>query len=1016
MLNKLLIKLFGTKHDRDFKRRQPEIDEIRRLFEDFKKLSESDLQKKTLDYKARIADGEPVDEIVPEAFASVMAACHQLLDTKYIVCDLPTIWNMVPYDVQLFGAMDLFKGGIAEMATGEGKTLVATMPLYAHALAGRGAHLVTVNDYLARRDAEWMGLLYRYLGMECGSILSNMEPSERRKVYNYDITYGTNNEFGFDFLRDNMAIRTEDRVQRDFYYAIVDEVDSVLVDEARTPLIISGPVSGGDGTKKYAAIKSKIERVVRKQRELVNRRITEAEKLLEEENEYDAGVKLLQVQRALPKNRRLLKIQKEQGVKRLITRVENDFMRDKNLHILDEELFYTIDEKGHTINISDMGREVIAGSDSGMFVIPDLDEIFREIDEDKGLGVEEKSKKKGTAEARFIEKSENLHNINQLLKAYSLFEKDVDYVVQDGKVVIVDVFTGRLMAGRRFSEGLHSALEAKEGVKIEGETQTMATITLQNYFRMYEILAGMTGTAETEAGEFWEIYKLGVSVVPTNEAVRRIDYEDVVFRTKREKYNAALDEIEEQHRNGKPVLVGTVTVEVSEVLSRMLKRRGIPHSVLNAKHHQQEAEIVAGAGQPGKVTIATNMAGRGTDIKLGEGVVRCTKCGVLADPNEPGTADNLPEDWTVEDCVRNMPCGLHILGTERHESRRIDRQLRGRSGRQGDPGSSRFFLSLEDDLMRLFGSARIAGVMDRLGLEDGEVIEHSMVTKAIERAQKKVEGHNFSIRKHLLEYDDVMNKQREVIYNLRAEALTGENLQESMIDRFETVCGMLVEEQVDTTLEPGKWDLGGLRSRLGRLFLREPAFEYEDPSSLTIEGLEEDAREFALDVYRRREEELGSEVMRDVERFIVLRVVDQKWKDHLYDMDQLKGGIGLRAYGQKDPLLEYKTEGFKLFTELLDRIDEEIITFLFRVRVAVRPEQRAPAPAMKEIHGGVDSYGGREAMAREANQQRAGWATSSPEGGRKKAAPVRVDKKPGRNDPCPCGSGKKYKKCCGIEQ
>ena len=1016
MLNKWLVKFFGTKHQRDFKRKQDEIDVIRDLSDDFKTLSESELQKKTLDFKARIADGEGLEEILPEAFATVVTACRQLLGTKYIVCDIPVTWNMALYDVQIFGAMELFKGGISEMATGEGKTLVATLPLYTHALLGRGAHLVTVNDYLARRDAEWMGLVYNYLGLECGSILSNMEPPQRRKAYNADITYGTNNEFGFDFLRDNMAIRAEDKVQRDFYYAIVDEVDSVLVDEARTPLIISGPVSGGDSTRKYAEVKSKIERVVRKQRELVNRRVTEAEKLLEDDNEYEAGVKLLQVQRALPKNRRLLEILKEQGIKRLVNKVESDFMRDKNLHMLDEELFYTIDEKGHTINISDMGRDAIAGADSEMFVIPDLDGTFREIDEDKGLTSEEKTRKKGAAEAGFVEKSEKLHNINQLLKAYSLFEKDVDYVLQDGKVVIVDVFTGRLMAGRRFSEGLHSALEAKENVKIEGETQTMATITLQNYFRMYEILAGMTGTAETEAGEFWEIYKLGVSVVPTNEPVRRLDYEDIVFRTKREKFKAVLDEIEEQHGNGRPVLVGTVTVEVSEVLSRMLRRRGIPHEVLNAKHHQKEAEIVAGAGQPGRVTIATNMAGRGTDIKLGAGVVRCKKCGVLADQSDPGVADNLPEDWTVEDCVRNMPCGLHILGTERHESRRIDRQLRGRSGRQGDPGSSRFFLSLEDNLMRLFGSARIAGVMDRLGLEEGEVIEHSMVTKAIGRAQKKVEGHNFGIRKHLLEYDDVMNKQREVIYNLRSEALTGENLKESMLERLETVCAMIVDDQIDTSLEPDKWDLAPVSGRLGRLFLREPAFEYEDPSELTIDKLVDDAHEFAVDAYSRREEELSPEVMRDVERFVVLRMVDSMWKDHLYDMDQLKGGIGLRAYGQKDPLLEYKSEGFKLFTELLDKIDQEIISFLFRVRVAVRPEQRPPSPAMSAIHKGVDGYGGSAATAGEAKRQRAGWATSSPEGGRKKIAPVRVDKRPGRNDPCSCGSGKKYKKCCGIEQ
>ena len=1030
MLTNIVTKVFGSKHDRDLKRIQPIVDQINEIYPTLEKLTDEVLRQKTDVFKTKIneatsetreeierleaelradvsdteaTDGsdanqdaspdhdairdrlaelddeereiisEVLDEILPEAFAVVKDACRRLVGKKWNVADTPTLWEMVPYDVQLIGGIVLHEGKIAEMATGEGKTLVATLPLYLNALTGRGAHLVTVNDYLARRDCEWMGKVYEFLGLTSAFITHDMNNDQRRDAYRADITYGTNNEFGFDYLRDNMAVRLDDKVQRRHNYAIVDEVDSVLIDEARTPLIISGPVESTSDAQ-YQAMKPRVEALVRAQTQLANRLVSEGEKLLEEGNEEDAGILLLRATRGFPKHKKLTKLMNEVGVKRLIKRIENDYLRDKRMHEIDEELYYAIDEKGHTIDITDKGREYLSPNDPEMFVLPDLSERTHAIELDEELTSDQKVEAREQLDQEYMKKADSLHSIQQLLRAYSLYEKDVEYVVNDGKVVIVDEFTGRLMAGRRYSDGLHQALEAKEGVKIEGETQTLATITLQNYFRMYDKLAGMTGTAETESSEFWEIYKLDVVVIPTNKPIARQDFEDSIYRTRREKYNAALDEIEDMYRQKRPVLVGTVSVEVSETLSRMLKRRGIPHSVLNAKYHQKEAEIVARAGEPGRVTIATNMAGRGTDIKLGAGVV------------ESG--------------------GLHIIGTERHEARRIDRQLRGRSGRQGDPGSSRFYMSLEDDLMRLFGSDRIANVMDRMGLEEGEVIEHKMVTKSIERAQKRVEGHNFDIRKHLLEYDNVMNQQREVIYDRRNHALRGENLRSEIMEMLSTEVAHLVNVHANTETG-GEWDMETLRFSFQKTFLSDWPLTEEDEGTMPSDEMSEKLARSAVEVYRRKESVLGKDVMRELERMVILRVIDEKWRYHLYEMDQLKDGIGLRAYGQKDPLIEYKREGFNLFEEMLDSLNRDVLKLIFRAQVQ-RPDasyfapRRRPAQAQMVASHQSSTGMGFQGQPQAPSQQQAG-----------KKQPVKLDQKVGRNDPCPCGSGKKYKKCHG---
>jgi preprotein translocase subunit SecA len=1051
MITDLITKVFGSKHERDVKKILPIVEEINQIYEQLQSLSDEELKTKTQEFKQKIKertsqldqqldalkeeftgikthglseeeraevraqreallqqmkevreeikkiDQQTLDEILPEVFAVVKDTCRRLVGKKWDVCGIEIEWNMVPYDVQLIGGVVLHQGKISEMATGEGKTLVATMPMYLNALTGKGVHLVTVNDYLARRDSEWMGEIYKFLGLTVGCIENEMDNAQRVIQYNCDITYGTNNEFGFDYLRDNMAVRAEDRVQRGYNYAIVDEVDSVLIDEARTPLIISGPVSS-DVTQSYMEMKPLVELLFRKQNNLINKLVAEGEELLKEGKEYEAGIKLLTAHRGSPKNKRLMKLSKELGVKKLIQSAELDFMRDKKLHELDELLYFSIDERENNINLDEMGRSLLSPEDQALFVIPDITEGIHEIDSDESLSPDEKLKRKEKLYQLHAERSEKNHSISQLLKAYSLFEKDVEYVVQDDKVMIVDEFTGRLMPGRRYSDGLHQAIEAKEGVKVEGETQTFATITLQNFFRLYDKLAGMTGTAVTEAGEFWEIYKLDVVVIPTNESVRRIDYDDMVYRTRREKYNAIIDEIASLHEAGRPVLVGTVSVEVSETLSRMLKRRGIAHSVLNAKYHQQEAEIISRAGLAGTVTIATNMAGRGTDIKLGSGVVKHPNCRLIT----PDREDGCPYLEEL-DCNKNVPCGLRIIGTERHEARRIDRQLRGRSGRQGDPGSSRFFLSLEDDLMRLFGSDRIAAIMDRLGVQEGEVIKHSMVTKAIERAQKRVEAQNFSIRKHLLEYDDVMNQQREVIYDRRLAVLEGADLKEDVLDLIKTVIESKVEAHTDAKTYPEEWDWISLKQDLLKTFLVDIKFDKNDIVKLHQEDLKEKLYQMALQIYEHKEKMLGEELMRQLERYAMLRTIDDKWKEHLYDIDQLKTGIGLRAYGQRDPLLEYKKEAFALFMQMLQQIDEETLELIFKLQVQERerPGREEPRRQMRAIHQSTVGMGLSETSQAEE------VAPGKPQ-------PVKVGKKIGRNDPCPCGSGKKYKKCCGA--
>ncbi len=993
MFGKVLTKVFGSKQERDVKKVLPTVERINSICEGLRKLSDGELSGKTEEFKGRLAQRENLDDLLPEAFAVVKETCRRLVGKRWEVSGIEIEWDMVPFDVQLVGAVILHQGKIAEMATGEGKTLVATMPIYLNALTGKGVHLVTVNDYLARRDAQWMGKIYESLGLTVGCIQNQMDPEQRKEQYNCDITYGTNNEFGFDYLRDNMAIRLEDRVQRGHYYAIVDEVDSVLIDEARTPLIISGPVSVS--THRYDELHPQVKGMVRKQTVLVNRLVAEGEELLKEGKDYEAGIEILTASRGAPKNKRLMKLLKEQGVKKLIGKVENDYLRDKRMGEIDEQLYYSIDERENSINLMEQGIQLLTPQQRELFVLPDLSVEIHRIDSDDSLSPTDKSRLKDKVYREYAERSEKIHNINQLLKAHSLFEKDVDYVVQDGKVMIVDEFTGRLLPGRRYSDGLHQALEAKEGVRIERETQTLATITLQNYFRLYDKLAGMTGTAETEANEFWEIYKLDVAVIPTNEPVRRIDYDDVIFRTKREKYNAIIKEVARLHQKGHPVLVGTVSVDVSETLSRMLRHQGIPHAVLNAKHHQREAEIVALAGQKGAVTIATNMAGRGTDIKLGPGVVKHPGCRVVALPEEGEVCPYYDELR----CEEDVPCGLRIIGTERHEARRIDRQLRGRSGRQGDPGSSRFYLSLDDDLMRLFGSERIAAVMDKLGVKEGEVIRHPMVTRAIQRAQKRVEAQNFSIRKHLLEYDDVMNRQREVIYDRRLHALEGENLRQDIVEMIAEWIENKISSYVDPKLYPEEWDLEGLNEELRRLFLVEVEFGEVERKKGKDLGLKELVKNAVLATYKSREAELGEEQLRELERLATLQVIDERWKEHLYELDQLKEGIGLRAYGQKDPLVEYKREAFDMFLGLLDQINQEVLEVIFKAQIRPLIAPILQPEEMRELHS-----------------QAQGVVSSTPTPHTPptgKPAPLRVKKKIGRNDPCPCGSGKKYKNCCG---
>ena len=988
MINSLIKKVFGSRSDREMKQLQPMVDEVNQFAEGLLSKSNDDLRARTEELKSSViaareeaeatasktitdkdeiskfillAEHGRLEEILPEAFAMVKETCKRMCGTSWKVVGRDLSWEMVPYDVQILGGVILHRGNVAEMKTGEGKTLVAAFPIFLNALTGRGVHLITVNDYLAQRDAEWMGEVYRRLGLTVGFILNNMTPDQRRQNYNCDITYGTNNEFGFDYLRDNMSLQHDDQVQRDHAYAIVDEVDSVLIDEARTPLIISGAVDAPVDTS-FSDLSPLIQNLVRKQNELVAQIVSEGEALMKEGKDRDAGYKLLQALRGMPKHPKVMKIFQEGGTKKLAYQVESELMRDKKLDEADDDLYFSIDEKTNVIDITEMGRNTLAPDNPDAFVIPDLGELLHDIDEKEDFSKLKKDQEKEKAHQLHADRSGRIHNITQLLRAYTLYEKDVEYVVTDGRVQIVDEFTGRVLSGRRYSDGLHQALEAKEKVTVERETQTLATITIQNYFRMYDKLAGMTGTAETEAEEFGSIYNLEVVGIPTNQPIVRDDRNDLIYKTTREKYNGVIDEIASCHEKGQPTLVGTISVEASELLSRMLKRRSIPHNVLNAKQHASEADIVEMAGQLGAVTIATNMAGRGTDIKLGEGM------------KELG--------------------GLHIIGTERHESRRIDLQLRGRSGRQGDPGSSVFYLSLEDDLMRLFNSERIASIMDRLGAEEGEVITAKMVTRAIENAQKKVEQRNFGIRKHLLEYDDVMNQQRQVVYDIRNQALNDEDISDSLFD--------MVDEFIDDELSriedtgPQNWDWDNLKQNFSSHLLVDASLELVQSKMGHDDITLEDVRTFVLDqakeVYQARKALLPTDVMRGFEKFVVLRTIDEKWKDHLYGMDQLREGINLRAYGQKNPLLEYKSEGFQMFQQMMADTTEETVQRLYRTQIQGMAEApRLPESKAKNVQTQHDESTGM-GFAGPSMQEQAAASSGIPK------QPVHVDGKVGRND------------------
>ncbi len=1054
--------IFETLHDLSDEEVKLKTEEFKQIirehmeqFDPYESLEKNDPErnKKALENEVKEIN-QVLDELLPEAFAVVKEACRRMTEREHTfeLMGHKTVWNMIPYDVQLIGGMMLHRGKIAEMATGEGKTLVATLPLYLNALAGRGAHLITVNDYLAERDSQWMGQVFDFLGLSVGCIKTQMSPMDRKEQYGSDITYGTNNEFGFDYLRDNMSIEADRVVQRGHHYAIVDEVDSVLIDEARTPLIIAGPVprSSEDDFNKWNA---SIQRLVRRQRDLVSRLVNEAEKVLGSDDEslrdgeFEAAKKLLVANKGLPKHKRVLKALSEPGRKSMILEVENVYIRDKKQQELTDDLYYAIDEKQHTIDLTDKGREELSKIEnvsSDFFILPDLSEQYVDIENDTSLSEEEKAAKKLEAEQTMAEKSSVIHSVNQLLRAHSMYEKDQEYVIENGKIQIVDEFTGRIMYGRRYSDGLHQAIEAKEGVQVQEETQTIASITLQNYFRLYGKLAGMTGTAETEEDEFFKIYSLEVAVIPTNKPVIRADEEDLIYRTKREKYKAIIDEIIRLYELGLPVLVGTTSVETSELIAKMLGAQTVNgqkmknrFQVLNAKQHQSEAEIVTNAGRPGAITIATNMAGRGTDIKIGPEIIDAHgEDGIITRRLEeyPGLRDEHIKNFGIDPADPDQtPGGLQILGTERHESRRIDRQLRGRSGRQGDPGRSIFYLSIEDDLMRLFGGERIGKIMDTLGLQEGEVITNPMVTRAIEKAQKRVEQHNFSIREHLLKYDDVMNVQREVVYARRREALFGDIHKEvdHLVDEY-------VAYTLDSYCDPRErayaWDLEGLRSSFLRTLMIDLHFTDEDIEGLEYDDLEEILYSKAPLALQRQKEQFGEELYERVLRFYVLRVIDQQWMDHLYEMDRLKEGIGLRSYAQRDPLIEYKRDGLQAFEAMLGRVAELSLKAITSARLKTNQQMADASSSLKlqgkEIKkdaGGMgysgqpsagdssaasgESAGGQQRSLSRAARRRHGVN----EGGTAvKADPVRRNiPKVGRNDLCPCGSGKKYKHCHG---
>jgi preprotein translocase subunit SecA len=1105
MLKGIVSAVIGTRHDRERRKIQPIVDEINAEYARLHDVSETELRaqteklrgiirERTNELEARVADlrerkrtaadaaereridnelsgadgrggaeaelrreiAEVLDEILPEAFATVREACRRLVGTTVSVTGHDLTWDMVPYDVQLMGGIELHLGKIAEMATGEGKTLVATLPLYLNALPGKGSHLVTVNSYLARRDAQWMGHVYAYLGLTVGCI-DDTEPGtpERRANYLCDITYGTNNEFGFDYLRDNMVVSLDQRVQRQHVFAIVDEVDSVLIDEARTPLIISGPV-GNENDEMYFQYNSGVERLVRRQTELVNTLVGEAERDLEKADKENGALKLYKAQLGSPKNRRLLKLLQETGNKTLVQKMELDHIADRRLppskqqyRELEDDLLFVLDEKGHSVHLTDRGVDFMSPGDHESFVLPDISVQIHQIEHDASLSPEERLEARRQLELEYAQKSERLHIVHQLLRAHALYERDVNYVVQEGEVLIVDEFTGRTMPGRRWSEGLHQAVEAKEGVHVKGETQTMATITIQNYFRMYDKLAGMTGTAETEETEFFQIYGLEVAVIPTNKPVIRDDRHDLVFKTRREKYNAIMEETRRLNGLGYPVLIGTTSVDASETLARMFSRAGLKHSVLNAKYHQREAEIVAGAGQPAAVTIATNMAGRGTDIKLGAGVT----------PSKPSIVKD-PDGKEVE--VSEVG-GLHIIGSERHESRRIDRQLRGRSGRQGDPGASQFFLSLEDDLMRIFGSERIARLMDRLGAQEGEVLTHPLITRSIEQAQKRVELQNFQARKRLLEYDDVMNQQREVIYSLRSFALEGgEELKgeaQKMIDKA-------VNQRIETALaeyeNAAEWDFPFLQQDLLMHYLLQvPEFENADHRPTTVEDAQAATRQAAARAFQAKlasldqtKDEMGRGYGDRLLSLVMLNVLDEKWKDHLYDLDQLRNAIHYRSWGQQDPLIEYKREAYSMFVDLMNDIYNTFTERFLKVQLVFEPTVPEAIAQRSGGDGGrakkrYNAFGILEDIPEETTEPAANGDGNGNGTGPEEVLDIAADEPPkkdvlarrdpvvvgagrtrsmnapavpanvdwsnvGRNDPCPCGSGKKFKKCHGA--
>jgi len=1009
---RMLQKFFGTKHERDIRAMQPIVDRINKLEEEYASLSDEELAGKTEEFRARVAGGETVDDLMFEAFAAVKNACRRLLGQTYDVCGHETTWDMVPFDVQLIGAVVLHQGKIAEMATGEGKTLAATMPLYLNSLEGKGAHLVTVNDYLARRDAQWMRPVYESLGVKVGCIQNQMTPEERSIQYGKDITYGTNSEFGFDYLRDNgMAWSPEHQVQTGHHYAIVDEIDSILIDEARTPLIISGPAPSS--SHQYFKLKPKVEALVRKQRALCGKLVSEAKQHLEKEQLESAQLTLYQVHHGMPKHKQLMHLIEDPSVRKLLEQIESVMltdMRKEQARELREELLFTIDERGHDATLTEKGCEALNPSDPDAYVLPDLVTAMADLDAEDGRPLEDKTRERQEIQKAFMEKSETIHNVDQLIRAYCLYEKDVEYVVQDNRVLIVDEFTGRILPGRRWGDGLHQAVEAKEGVRIERETQTLATITIQNYFRMYEKLAGMTGTAETEANEFRDIYKLDVVVIPTNRPVRRVDSNDVVYKTQREKYAALVEEIVDCRNREQPVLVGTASVDTSEVVSRMLRRAGVPHTVLNAKNHESEAEIVTRAGAAGAVTIATNMAGRGTDIKLGETVVYLDRDTVLSSL----TLEDKVEGGTLRSLLTEKPCGLHVIGSERHEARRIDRQLRGRCARQGDPGSSRFYVSLEDNLMRLFGSDRIAGIMSRLGLEEGQQLEHRWLNRSIETAQRRVEQQNFSIRKRTLEYDDVMNKQREIVYGFRGEAVGSENVRELVYDILNDVISQQAEEWLsgdpdEGTAEYVEWVRTTFPIPIRAAEIKPLAGSPEKVAELVFGRVKQ-----AYDL-KTSSEDPGA--VGSLERQIILQAIDSQWQDYLRGMDVLRQGVGLRAYGQRDPLIEYKREAFEMFGALMDSIKQDVAAAVFRSTTSVESFERFLSELPQTlVHDDVSLLGagsGAQALPGTGGkpQTSAGPSRRQLPG----ADPVHRDApKVGRNDPCPCGSGKKYKKCCGA--